>query len=107
MAPRLPLAGRTAEGGGWRERQAAREAGRGMSPAPATEAATAAQDTLPRRTGYVPPALRANGAIPGAGSRPPSARDTPSPAARESPSSAQETLPRRGGYVLPHLRNQQ
>lgn len=107
IAPRLPLAGRTAEGGGWRERQAVKDAGRGMSPAPTSEVAPSAQDSLPRRTGYVPPALRANGATPGAGARPPPARDTPSPAARESPSPAQETLPRRGGYVPPHLRNQQ
>jgi translation initiation factor 3 subunit A len=107
VAPRLPLATRTAEGGGWRERQAAREAGRGMSPAPTFEAAPAAQEALPRRTGYVPPALRANGAAPPAAARPPPARDTPSPAARDTPSPAQETLPRKGGYVPPHLRNKQ
>jgi translation initiation factor 3 subunit A len=107
IAPRLPLASRTGEGGGWRDRQAAREAGRGMSPAPIAEAAPVAQETLPKRSGYVPPALRANGAAPPAAARPPPARDTPSPAARDTPSPAQETLPRKGGYVPPHLRNKQ
>jgi translation initiation factor 3 subunit A len=58
VAPRLPLARRTAEGGGWRERQAAKEAGIGMSPSPTPEAAPAVQESLPRRGGYVPPHLR-------------------------------------------------
>ena len=109
IAPRLPLASRTAEGGGWRERQAVREAGRGISPAPTAEAAPAIQDTLPKRTGYIPPALRANGAAaPTAARPPPPARDNPPPAARETSSPAQETLPRKGGgYVPPHLRNKQ
>jgi translation initiation factor 3 subunit A len=112
VAPRLPLASRTADGGGWRERQAAKEAGIGMSPSPTPEAAPAVQDSLPRRGGYVPPALRANGAAPAAATaaaaaRPPPARDTPSPVARATPPPVQETLPRRGGYVPPHLRNRQ
>ena len=109
IAPRLPLASRTGDGGGWRERQAAKEAGRGISPAPAAaEAAPAVQETLSKRGGYVPPALRANGAAPSTAARPPPARDTPSPAARDSSSPAQETLPvRKGGYVPPHLRTKQ
>ena len=108
IAPRLSLASRTGEGGGWRERQAAREAGRGISPAPIAEAAPAVQEAMPKRSGYIPPALRgANGAAPSASPRPLPARDTPSPAAKETPAPAPETLARKGGYVPPHLRNKQ
>ena len=78
-APRLNLA--RPSGGGWRERQAAKEVGGGASePAPTRELPVRepAREE-PRRAGYVPPHLRA-GASSG-GSAPP--RDAPP---REGPS---------------------
>lgn len=54
-APKLQLAGRT--GGGWREREAAREAAGGAPPAPSRT-----EDVAPLRKtgGYVPPGKRAD-----------------------------------------------
>ena len=135
IAPRLPLVGR-AEGGGWRERQAAKAeaAARGLSPTPSTETAPPVQES-PRRSGYVPPALRESGATSARGSPRESPRDllpngpatnggsrggyvpphlregrslsreSPPPGSTPSPDATQETLPRRGGYVPPHQRN--
>ncbi|KAI5369514.1 Putative proteasome component (PCI) domain, eukaryotic translation initiation factor 3 subunit A [Septoria linicola] len=69
--PRLSLAGNKPS---WREREAARAA-QGGNAAPQAEAATPAEDSAPaeaaqpKRSGYVPPALR--GKAPGADSAPP------------------------------------
>ena len=129
-APRLPL---QVKGGGWRERQAAKDAGPGTSPAPTVEPTqTPVQDTVPKRGGYVPPALREGGA-PSRGPIRDSARDIDRGAspingasgklvpahlrdgrsssrddatASRTSTSPTETLPKRtGGYVPPHLRN--
>ncbi|KAL0262615.1 eukaryotic translation initiation factor 3 subunit A [Diplodia seriata] len=123
--PRLALSGNKPS---WREREAARIAGGGApaaeSPAPAPAAAAEAEP--PRRSGYVPPALRgAEGGgsgwreREGSGSRgreiPPrgdsgspagaSGRWAP-PAARGSPSSGSPAPPSGGGYRPPHLRGE-
>lgn len=74
--PRLALSGASGKPS-WREREAMKAAG-GTSPAPPTEratpppAATATEtpdDAAPKRSGYIPPALR--GKAPGADSMPP------------------------------------
>ncbi|KAJ5106267.1 hypothetical protein N7456_002942 [Penicillium angulare] len=84
-APRLNLASRTAPsgGGGWRDRLAAK----GESAAP--ESPPAAEEA-PRRSGYVPPHLRAGAG--GSGSAPPT-RDPPSngPTERWTPRHARES----------------
>jgi translation initiation factor 3 subunit A len=79
---RLQLAG---QGGGatWRERAAAKEAGRGISPAPPT---TSEEAAAPPRRGYIPPALRDGGRSTSRGGqdgreiRPPPRDLTPKPA---------------------------
>lgn len=101
-APRLNLAGRG--GGGWREREAQKQAAATTGPptdAPAVQESTA---PAPTRSGYVPPHLRnRDGAAPPRGDSP---RDLPvrneSPANGASPGSAAGG--RGGGYKPPHLR---
>lgn len=130
LAPRLALPGKTEGGGGWRERAAAKAEGRGVSPAPVTEAVSPAPEAaVPRKTGgYVPPALRGASGVqppredrsmsreaapavvarpPPAVARPPPAAATPPPVAATNgtPAPTAESLPKRGGYVPPHLRN--
>ncbi|KKY18813.1 putative eukaryotic translation initiation factor 3 subunit [Phaeomoniella chlamydospora] len=102
-APRLPFATKT---GGWRERLAAKEAGGGdvTHPAETPEAPGAAPKEAPRRTGYVPPALRGDGPRRGSGETPPSApRREPTPSTPPEP--AASSKPAGGKWVLPHLRN--
>ncbi|WPG97443.1 Eukaryotic translation initiation factor 3 subunit A [Acrodontium crateriforme] len=73
--PKLALAGKS--GGGWREREAARKAAEasGQEPlaqepsAPSSRPAAASTDDAPKRSGYVPPAMR--GKAPEADSAPP------------------------------------
>lgn len=99
-APRLALAGKTG-GGGWRERQLAKEAGEASGPAARaapepTSDAPPAQEPVRRPGGYVPPHLRE-----GASSRaeaPP--RDLPSRNASSSPANGAS----RGRFVPAHLR---
>jgi translation initiation factor 3 subunit A len=129
--PRIPLpAGKMT----WREREAMKAAGQtpppaaGASPAPAAEASPAppAEAEAPKRSGYVPPALRAaGGAAPGGGwrereregsGRGPSARtDTPPTGGRYEPPSRggrsfgddRKASPASGGgYVAPGRRGQ-
>ncbi len=107
---RLQLAGQG--GGTWRERLAAKEAGRGTSPAPAAEEAP------PRRSGgYVPPALRdgerssSRSAQDGHAVRPP--RDiTPKPATPPTHNIGNNTASNSDGakgdkWVPPHLRKKE
>ncbi|KAL1633850.1 eukaryotic translation initiation factor 3 subunit A [Neofusicoccum ribis] len=112
--PRLALAGNKPS---WREREAAKAAG---GAAPAASEAPAAEAEPPRRSGYVPPAFRAEGGgsgwrdREGSGSR---GREGPSPAggagrwqhpqARGSPGSSQSPAPAAGGgYRPPHMRGE-
>lgn len=97
IAPRLPL---QAKAGGWREREKARAEGVLPATSPAPEAA---QEVAPlRRSGYVPPALRGDGA-------PPKARETPmriaSPANGTPAPEEPARKPAPGKYVPMHLRN--
>ncbi|KIW65766.1 eukaryotic translation initiation factor 3 subunit A [Phialophora macrospora] len=106
IAPRVPLAGKT--GGGWRERQAAKEAaGQGAAAPEAPAPASAQESPQPapvRRTGYVPPHLREGGAPRPAGEAPPSRdRDIPLRGASSSPANGG---PAPGGrYVPAHIRD--
>ncbi len=105
---RLQLAGQG--GGTWRERLAAKEAGRGTSPAPAAEEAP------PRRPGgYVPPALRdggrssSRGAQDGNEVRQPPPDTTPKPATPLANNIGNNTAsnsdaPKGGKWVPPQLR---
>ncbi|EGP91435.1 uncharacterized protein MYCGRDRAFT_107402 [Zymoseptoria tritici IPO323] len=77
--PRLQLAGNRPT---WREREAARARGEVLPgdnaaapPAPAAEERAAPEEAAPRRSGYVPPALRGN--APGPDSTPPAPADAP------------------------------
>lgn len=107
-APRLQLASRTG-GGGWRERQAAKESGvsgpsQAASEAPApSQAAPPAQEPPARRPGgYVPPHLRDGGGPRPGGEAPPS-RD------RELPPRGTSSSPANGApggrYVPSHMRD--
>lgn len=103
--PRIAIAPKA--GGGWRERQAAKEAAereaaaRGES-APAAAAAPAVAESAPavqeplRRTGYVPPALRQGGA--------PARSESPSDLPPRSGASPANGAPAPGKYVPRHLR---
>ncbi|KAJ6144209.1 hypothetical protein N7470_008104 [Penicillium chermesinum] len=122
-APRLNLARPTAAGGGWRERQAAKEAAGGASePAPRRDLPVRepVREEPPRRTGtgYVPPHLRAGAA--GSGSAPAreTSRDAPprdGPSAdrwsrqpREAPSARPgESKPASSGKWVPRWKQQQ
>lgn len=105
---RLQLAGQT--GPSWRERMAAKEAGRGTSPTP-----VAAEETAPARKpgGYVPPALRdgarstSRDARDGNDNRPPPRDITPKPAAPTTDAPAAAEGSKGGKWVPPHLRKKQ
>ncbi|ETI25787.1 eukaryotic translation initiation factor 3 subunit A [Cladophialophora carrionii CBS 160.54] len=105
-APRIPLAGKA--GGGWRERQAAKEAA-GQGPAATEAPATASSPEPPqpapiRRSGYVPPHLREGGGSRPAGEAPPSRdRDLPHRGASSSPANGGPAPS--GRYVPAHMRD--
>jgi translation initiation factor 3 subunit A len=100
-APKLSLAGKS--GGGWRERQAAKEAAGGAAPQ-AEEAQQPVQEPSEavRRTGsgYVPPHLRGQGGPPPRAEAPPPAREIPLRNASASPAN----VPSGGRFVPAHLR---
>lgn len=116
--------------GGWRERQAAKEAGGtagGATPAPAADEASPAP--APARSGYIPPHLRnktatpeiaspdpssspANGGAPASGRQSGGYRSPPMREGRQPSREGAETPPTKPlssgrGYVPPHLRNRQ
>ena len=102
---RLQLAGQG--GGTWRERLAAKEAGRGTSPAPAEEAP-------PRRPGgYLPPPFRDDGRSPsidgqdGHEVRAPPRNITPKPATPPTNAANNADGPRGGKWIPPHLRRKE
>ncbi|KIW92093.1 eukaryotic translation initiation factor 3 subunit A [Cladophialophora bantiana CBS 173.52] len=113
-APRLPLTGKA--GGGWRERQAAKEAaGQGQAPAEApvpSQAAPSGQEPPPRRPGgYVPPHLRESGPARAGADHPPPrdhyhppSRDYHPPPARNASASPANGAPS-GRYVPVHMRD--
>jgi len=104
---RLQLAGQS--GGTWRERVAAKEAGRGISPAPAAE------EALPRRPGgYAPIALRDGGrsisreaAPDGRDVRPPPRDITPKPATPPVNNNTDGAKSTGIKWVPPHLRKKE
>ncbi|KIY03343.1 eukaryotic translation initiation factor 3 subunit A [Fonsecaea multimorphosa CBS 102226] len=118
IAPRLQLAGKA--GGGWRERQAAKEAaGQGPVPAEApapSQAAPSVQEPPAREPparrpgGYVPPHLRESGSARSGADHPP-ARDYHHPPARDHhpPPRHESASPANGApsgrYVPAHMRD--
>lgn len=93
-APRLNLAGRA--GGGWRERQAAKEAaGPAGGAPPVQEPAAPAAAPAPARGGYVPPHLRQGG------SRPES-RESDLPPRNDNPTNGAST----GRWQPRHMRDE-
>jgi translation initiation factor 3 subunit A len=82
-APRLNLAGPSGKTS-WRDREAARTSA--QSPAPtATESTEAPSPEPPKRTGYVPPALRGQAPAGGEASPPPPRSDSPAGGAYRPP----------------------